>query len=271
MISFSCPQCGKRHKVDEKLAGKRAKCKCGSAVVIPMAKENASTAVSPPSACSSCGQGVQPGWVACPQCGQRLAAQATPPANTQPPPIANPMPPQPSQPIAPAPASPSITVGNESVVKANIDASVRNTVSEHTEGDRVGGDKVEGMQVKADTVVQNFNESGVKSFVDGIKGMFATPGEAESKAILGDLDQLNDDPQHLSNIFLKHVTGIFKVKMFANANYHVERREVAARAQVCGAAVLRMKMLCGHLPEWSGRVEAFEQQLAEAKKSAKIK
>jgi DNA-directed RNA polymerase subunit RPC12/RpoP len=34
-ISFQCPKCGKSYSVEEKLAGKKARCKCGHEIVVP--------------------------------------------------------------------------------------------------------------------------------------------------------------------------------------------------------------------------------------------
>ncbi|MHC4404286.1 MAG: hypothetical protein ACYTG0_31920 [Planctomycetota bacterium] len=44
-ISFQCPNCGKRFKVRDDLAGKRAKCTCGNVMTIPKA---APSAAAPP-------------------------------------------------------------------------------------------------------------------------------------------------------------------------------------------------------------------------------
>jgi len=309
MISFHCPICDTHYTVDDKLAGTQAKCKCGSAVAIPAAPATIAAESSPPSNCPSCRGSVQPDWVSCPICGENLSPQTNPQIGALPTVRSDNQTPAQNvvlaeivetpavgsatelktltAPISSAPVLPSVNVGNDSVVKANIDSSVQNTVNEQIGGDRVSGDKVDGIQVNADTVVQNFQESNVKGLVDGVKGILSppTPGKVEADAILRDLDLMNDDPKQLASIFVKHITGITKVGSWVNpgtfillstyglggfATAHKEKREVKTRAQVCGAALLRIKMVCGNQPEWADFIANLEQQLAEAKKSANL-
>jgi len=179
-------------------------------------------------------------------------------------------------PVQPSPAAtgqppplPSIGVGDDSVVKANIDASSQTTVHQQTAGDRVAGDKVDGMQIKAQTVVQNVKESGAKSFFDNLSNILnpPPPGEKEVSQLMAELEALTDDPQALASAFVRHVHGIKKVGLYG----HADRRIVSARVQICGAALQRLRLVAGGQSEWAGQIAAFEEQFIAAKRKANIK
>lgn len=110
-ITFKCNGCGKTLNIAESHAGKHGKCPaCGSHVTVP---RQAAPAEAPELVCRNCREPILPKWKACPACGANIGAPAEH---------------QESQPaeISSALRAPAfVTAGDNSVVKATVDASMR--------------------------------------------------------------------------------------------------------------------------------------------------
>jgi hypothetical protein len=90
MIEFSCASCGKRYKLEDHMAGKRAKCKCGSVLQVPSASVapaaeaemktvtmTSPAPVAPPRKTPPAAPEPEPAAAAqCPSCGAEMAATA---------------------------------------------------------------------------------------------------------------------------------------------------------------------------------------------------
>lgn len=115
MIGFNCDSCGKSHSVKDEMTGKRAKCACGSIIIVP----TPSLSIAPITTganCKHCQATIQPHWKGCPTCGGALVpltavnpivqnAKVSPRQETR----------------APAP---TIQIGNDSVVTTRVNQSV---------------------------------------------------------------------------------------------------------------------------------------------------
>ena len=115
MIRFNCDYCGKSHSVKDEMTGKRAKCACGSIIIVP----TPSLSIAPITTganCKHCQATIQPHWKGCPTCGGALVpltavnpivqnAKVSPHQETR----------------APAP---TIQIGNDSVVTTRVNQSV---------------------------------------------------------------------------------------------------------------------------------------------------
>lgn len=115
MIRFNCDYCGKSHSVKDDMTGKRAKCACGSIIIVP----TPSLSIAPITTganCMHCQATIQPHWKGCPTCGGSLVpltavnsivqnAKVSPRQETR----------------APAP---TIQIGNDSVVTTRVNQSV---------------------------------------------------------------------------------------------------------------------------------------------------
>ncbi len=114
MIVLQCHGCGKSHNLKDEFAGKKVKCPCGTGLTVPGGGGSALIDLAKPGiTCPHCQATIQAHWKGCPACGESLlpnvlvSIQAPPPAPT------------------PKPVSgSSIQVGNNSVVKADINQSV---------------------------------------------------------------------------------------------------------------------------------------------------
>lgn len=103
MIEFKCPHCQRRYKLSDKIAGRKAKCSCGTSFVVPSLPEAKGDALR----CTNCQSPVEPHWKACPECGEALYPAQSPPPS--------PVPPD-SGPTTEA----TVRSGDNSVIKANI-------------------------------------------------------------------------------------------------------------------------------------------------------
>lgn len=210
MIHFQCPQCGKPLQVDDNNGGKNARCSCGAQMTVPVARSATIAAVSADGMqCPNCNEPIVPTWRACPACATQLAptadaniaASRLPPmrptevqagdnsvvkAEINKPVTINAAPGQVA--VPPTPRGPMISVGAESVVKANIDASTN--VHHH------------GQYVKHQTVIQ---ESSVGSIVRLLTSGFS--GDSVRKAE-EQIAALPDEPNQLFAILaqtLRHI------------------------------------------------------------------
>lgn len=146
MIEFQCDECGKKYSVKDEMAGKSAKCPCGRSLKIPgiaftkltssanstgfkapSVNPQTSVAAIPPSNvsnqqnlgafCPNCQTPIQPSWRGCPVCGMPIQTSDTHGVNPVQQHYQGQNPGNASNQFA---APPAFHVGNESVVKANI-------------------------------------------------------------------------------------------------------------------------------------------------------
>jgi hypothetical protein len=115
MINFQCQACEKMNSAKDEMAGKRAKCECGTIIDVPNPTLLLASVTSG-ATCMHCQAIIQPHWKGCPACGGALAPLSTPQVTAQ-------------APMAfaqtkPEAISPTIKVGNDSVVKTNLNQSV---------------------------------------------------------------------------------------------------------------------------------------------------
>lgn len=121
MINFKCDSCEKSYSVNDDMIGKRAKCACGTIIVVP----TPSTTLAPtPSGtnCPHCNSIIQPSWKGCPACGGALASSQVVPSMAQP--SVQAIQPAYGQSSPSIPPSSGIQVGNDSVIKANVNQSI---------------------------------------------------------------------------------------------------------------------------------------------------
>lgn len=115
MIRFNCDYCGKSHSMKDEMVSKGLKCTCGITIDVP-APSLSLASVTTGANCMHCQAIIQPHWKGCPACGGALAPLLTPQVTAQ-------------APMAfaqtkPEAISPTIKVGNDSVVKTNLNQSV---------------------------------------------------------------------------------------------------------------------------------------------------
>ncbi|MCP4022388.1 MAG: hypothetical protein GY729_11140 [Desulfobacteraceae bacterium] len=63
-MQFRCPKCDKLHKVKDELGGKKAKCKCGHSLTIPMPPKKSESLL-----CPKCRSPIKKGDISCLSCG----------------------------------------------------------------------------------------------------------------------------------------------------------------------------------------------------------
>jgi len=189
-----------------------------------------------------------------------LPAPPAPPELLQPPappvpggvPVARVAPPPP---VAPAVSvtTGTLSVGSDSVVKANIESTVHSTVQSSVRGDQVGGDKVEGIKIGEGAAVGavHIHESGMAAVVKGLSKVFGNlplgRANQEAEELRMDLNSLDDDPHHLCKMFLKHVHGIRHLSFLSTP---AGKEVVALKTQVCGAALDNLRLCATKDPQW---------------------
>lgn len=270
MINFQCHACEKMHSAKDEMAGKRAKCACGTIIVVPTPSLSLAS-VTTGANCMHCQAIIQPHWKGCPACGGALAPLSTPQVTAQ-------------APMAfaqtkPEAISPTIKVGNDSVVKTNLNQSVNVSGQQpnstagltnqgHASSIHVGDGSVVKTEINSTTNISNDNSLNfqgnyvanqtvlqITSTEEMVSLLTGKISDQEIIMIEAQIRTLPNNPQQLLSILaltLSHMVREIKIKFKKQKgilNFSYDEKYSSGFFEWTSAINTRRLKLCGVILE----------------------